>query len=71
MTDKEIAFLESDIDQQLAECDAWFASSTEADQLSVFNAITSTQPNPIAEIVTRLAQLAFMQATVRHHKKGS
>lgn len=68
MSEREIAMLESNIDQEIAECDAWFAAASEGDRLSVFNFNQLHKGTPIEEVSSRFATLAFMQATVRHFK---
>lgn len=49
----------SDNEQDRAACRTWWAEATEADKLAVWGAIQEPQADPVWEVVTRFAQLAF------------
>ena len=51
----------ADNDRDRAECRAWFLEATEADLIAVWDAIQKLGGDPVSEIVSRFAQLAFAE----------
>lgn len=64
--------LQSDIDQDCAACDEWWRDATLEDKFKVWDAIQAKHNDPVMEVVSRFAQLAFSEAAVRnkwpHHQ---
>ncbi len=57
--------LMSDADQDRAALETWWRSHTDEDKLRVWMAIQAEYPNPVMEIVSRFAQVAFTETTMR------
>ena len=54
----------SDNDQDRAACRQWFAEATEAAKMTVWMAMQLHHDDPVSEIVSRFAQLAFAEMFV-------
>lgn len=67
MDASSLARLVSLNDQDLAECDRWVRESSNQEKIAVWLAIQKLggPDNPVEEIVSRFAQLAFSQAMER------
>lgn len=67
MDDRMLTQLVALDDQDQAECDAWMRDASTEDKLRVWAAIQRMggPEKPLAEIVSRFAQLAFSQAMAR------
>lgn len=55
----------SDNDQDQAECDEWMRESDDAERLAIWQAIQRPYADPVMEILSRFAQLAFAQSVER------
>lgn len=55
----------SDNDQDRAACDQWMREASYADKLAVWMRIQVPRVDPVDEIVTRFAQLAFGESLTR------
>lgn len=59
MNEKLQKIIISDNEQDRMEMKKWWREATEADKIAVWNAIQREHDNPVDEIVTRFAQIAF------------
>jgi len=64
-----IARIESDQDQDQAMCDQWFREATTADLMAVWLRISKPYQDPVNEIMSRFAQLAFSEAVLKHRAR--
>ena len=64
-TDRRFARIIADNDQDVAHLLDWWRESSTADKLVVLAAIQRLYDDPVMEIVSRFAQLAFAQTAVR------
>ena len=55
------ACIAADTDQDREAARTWFREATDADKIRVWMAIQKPHTDPVMEIVTRLAQLAFSE----------
>lgn len=59
----------SDNEQDRAECRRWWAEATTEDKLRVWHAIQQEYADPVLEIMSRFAQLAFAEMAVKADEK--
>lgn len=71
--EQKIARIDTDNDHDRAECDEWMRNSDEMEKALVLQAIMHDYDDPVMEIMSRFAQLAFAEAMVRleQSKDGS
>jgi hypothetical protein len=59
----------ADNDQDRAEAETWWWQSSNADKVAVWEWIQREHDDPVVEIVSRLAQLAFGELAERMDEK--
>lgn len=65
-----LARITADNDQDQAECDAWMRETSDAGKLAVWLAIQREYKDPVMEIISRFAQLAFAQSLGRVYRQA-
>lgn len=60
-----MASIGADNDQDQAECDAWMRESSDREKMCVWMAIQRQYKDPVMELISRFAQLAFGQSLIR------
>lgn len=58
---RQLVILQSQTDQDWAECREWFQEASNQDLLDVWMAIQRENDDPAMEIMSRLAQLKFSE----------
>ncbi len=53
-------------EQDRAECVAWWRNTPRADKLRVFQRIIADEADPVMEIMTRFAQLSFLEMVEKY-----
>lgn len=67
--DKAMAVITAENDQDLAECDAWWAQASPKEKMAVYEYTQREFDDPVMEVVSRFAQLAFCEAFTRNMVK--